>query len=141
MAILIYTLYIDPIVDFDLKMMEILIDTLRNSTKFHEIKLFLIHQHFDQMSIMQMNNIVDFYNIMAMPKDPKLNPLVSQYNTIKVSLLIYRLCWRIDQKQIYSLATKCQLLSKYIMTSIQKYFEKQNNIQVLMKYMLSLIHI
>lgn len=134
-AILIYSLYIDPIVDFDQKMMEILIDTMRNSTKFHEIKLFLLHQHFDQMSILQMNNIVDFYNNMAQPKDPKLNPLVSQYNTIKVSLLIYRLCWRIEQKQIYSLATKCQLLSKYIMTSIQKYFEKQNNIQVLMKYM------
>lgn len=49
--------------------------------------------------------------------------------------MVYRICWRVDKKKIYSLATKCQMLQKYIMTSIQKYFEKQNNIQVLSKQM------
>lgn len=61
-GILIYTLYINPIVDFDYRMMEILIETMKNSVKFHELKLFLFHQHFETLSIMQMNQIIDYYN-------------------------------------------------------------------------------
>ena len=75
-----------------------------------------------------MNVIIDYYNSCKDLKEPKLNPFISQYNTIKMSLAVYRICWRVDQKKIFSLATKCQMLQKYIMKSIQKYFEKQNNI-------------
>lgn len=105
-------------------MAEILIDTLKNSCKYHEIKLFLFHQHFDVLSILQMNQVIDYYNWVKGLSNPRLNPFVSQYNTIKVALLVYRICWRVEQKKIYSLTTKCQMLQKYIMTSIKKYFEK-----------------
>lgn len=50
-GILIYTLYMNPINDVDEQMIDILIDTMRNSVKFHEIKLFMLHQHFDIMTI------------------------------------------------------------------------------------------
>jgi len=33
--------------------------------------------------------------------------MIHQYNTIKVALLVYRVSWRIEQKKIYSLITKC----------------------------------
>lgn len=51
-AILIYTLFMNPIIDFDQAMMDILIDSMKSSPKFHEIKLFLFHQHFDTLSIL-----------------------------------------------------------------------------------------
>lgn len=82
-----------------------------------------------------MNQIIDYYNTCITIKEPRDNPFISQYNTIKVSLLVYRITFKVDQKKIYSIATKCQMLQKYIMQSIQKYFEKQNNIQVLSKQM------
>ena len=45
----------------DQKMMDILMTTIRESSKFHEMKLFLIHEHFDVLSIGQMNTLVDIY--------------------------------------------------------------------------------
>jgi len=47
--------------DIDFKIMDILIYSLKDSTKYHEVKLFFIHQHFDIMTISQMNNLVDIY--------------------------------------------------------------------------------
>jgi len=35
------------------------IDTLAQSVKFHEIKLFFILEHFDVMDIEQLNDLVD----------------------------------------------------------------------------------
>lgn len=54
-AILIYSLYLDPVKDMDEKMMDILMSTLKDSVKFHEAKLFYLHEHFDVLSIQQMN--------------------------------------------------------------------------------------
>lgn len=70
-----------------------------------------------------------------MHKDAKLNPIINTFNTIKLALLIYRICWKIEKKQIYSLITKCSLLQSYLITSLSNYFEKQNNILVLYKFM------
>lgn len=134
-AIIIYCLYLNPPQDVDSKVMEVLLGTIRDSQNFHEIKLFLLHQHFDTLSIQQMNNVVDGYTQMQLQSDPKLNPLVCQYNTIKVALLVYRVCWRIEQREIFSMATKCQILQTYIVRSLKLYFEKQNNILTLYKYM------
>jgi len=61
--------------------------------------------------------------------------MISQYNTIKVTLLIYRICWKIEEKQIYSLITKCSLLQSYLINSLSRYFELQNNILMLRKFM------
>ena len=70
-----------------------------------------------------------------MHKEAKLNPVINTFNTIKLALLIYRICWKIEKKQIYSLITKCSLLQTYLITSLSNYFEKQNNILVLYKFM------
>lgn len=79
-------------------MMDILMGTIKDSTLFHELKLFMIHEHFDILSIVQMNLLVDIYQDVLNSKEPKGNPLVSQYNPIKVSLLIYRICYKIEKK-------------------------------------------
>jgi len=50
-AILIYTLYLQPSVDMNERMLDILMQTLKDSIKFHEIKMFFIHEHFDVLSI------------------------------------------------------------------------------------------
>jgi hypothetical protein len=83
-----------------------------------------------------MNNLVDIYQEILFRKDVKMNPIISQFNTIKVSLLIYRICWKIEKKQIYSLITKCSLLQNYLISSLSIYFEKQNNILTLYKMMI-----
>lgn len=91
-------------------MMDIIMASIRDSVKFHEIKLFFIHEHFKILSIYQLNQIVDIYQMILTRNDVKSNPVISQFNTIKIVLLIYRICWKIEQKQIYSLITKCNLL-------------------------------
>ena len=83
-----------------------------------------------------MNQLVDTYQICLHRKDIREHPMVSQFNTIKVALLIYRICWKIEKKQIYSLITKCTLLQTYLINSLQLYFEKQNNILTIYKLML-----
>ena len=58
---LIYILYLNVQLDVDEKMMDILMATVKDSTLFHETKLFLVHEHFDILSIEQMNYLVDIY--------------------------------------------------------------------------------
>jgi hypothetical protein len=50
-------------------------------------------------------------------------------------MLIYRICYKIEEKKIYSLITKCSLLKSYLINGLVSYFEKQNNILVLYKLM------
>jgi len=54
-AMLIYTLYLNPQVDMDSKMMDILMNSIKESIKFHELKLFFLHEHFNELSISQLN--------------------------------------------------------------------------------------
>jgi hypothetical protein len=68
-------------------------------------------------------------------KEFKQNPVLSQFNTIKYSLLIYRISWKIERKKIYSLITKCSTLNKYIMNSLTSYLGKQQHISQLYKFM------
>jgi len=135
-GILIYTLYLDPVKDIDGKMMDIIMTTIKESVYYHEIKLFFIHEHFDVMSVQQLNQLIDIYQTNLHTNNIKLNPIVSQFNTIKTALLIYRICFKIEVKQIYSLITKCTLLQEYLENSLSNYFEKQNNILTLNKMML-----
>ena len=117
-GMLIYTLYLDLQRDIDQRMVDIILATIKDSTLYHEMKLFLVHEHFDLLSIEQMNLLVDVYQDILHSKEPKGNPLISQYNSIKVALLIYRICWKIEKKQIYSLITKCQLLQNYLVNGL-----------------------
>lgn len=97
-AILIYTLYLSPQTDIDSRIMDILLQSIRESIKFHELKLFFLHTHFEVLSVAQMNTLVDIYQDILHRKDPKSNPMISQFNTIKTTLLIYRICWKIEER-------------------------------------------
>jgi len=71
-----------------------------------------------------MNWLIDIYMEILHRKDLKMNPMLSTYNTIKYALLIYRISWKIAQKKIYSLITKCSLLNAYIQKSLESYLER-----------------
>lgn len=120
-AILIYMNYISA-ADMDSKMMEVILQSIKDSTKSHEIKLFFIHQHFDVLTVFQMNQLLDIYQSVLHTSDPSHNPMLHQYNSIKIALLIYRICWKIEEKQIFSLITKCSVLQAYINNSLKIYF-------------------
>jgi len=60
-AILIYTCFLNPAEDMTPRLMDILMNTIRESVQFHEQKLFYLHQHFDVLSIYQMNTLIDIY--------------------------------------------------------------------------------
>mmetsp|Transcript_22642 Transcript_22642/g.34931 ORF Transcript_22642/g.34931 Transcript_22642/m.34931 type:complete len:204 (-) Transcript_22642:2219-2830(-) len=64
-----------------------------------------------------------------------MNPILSQYNTMKVSLLIFRVAWRIHQKKIYPLTTKCSTIEKYLIKSMDDYLERNHHISQLYKLM------
>jgi len=64
-----------------------------------------------------------------------MNPMISQYNTIKYALLVYRISFKIAQKKIYSLITKCSLLNNFINKGIQSYLQRQQHISMLYKFM------
>jgi hypothetical protein len=133
-ATLLYANYL-TLSDIDTKIMDVLLNSIRESTKSHELKLFFIHQHFDVLSVQQMNHLLDIYDAILHSKDPLYNPILSQFNVIKIALLIYRICWKIEEKKIFSLITKCSVLQSYINKSLKVYFDKQNNILVLYNYM------
>ena len=57
----IYILYLDIQKDIDSRMLDILMSTIKNSVLYHETKLFYIHEHFDTLSIEQMNSLIDIY--------------------------------------------------------------------------------
>mmetsp|Transcript_12403 Transcript_12403/g.19381 ORF Transcript_12403/g.19381 Transcript_12403/m.19381 type:complete len:231 (+) Transcript_12403:1572-2264(+) len=61
--------------------------------------------------------------------------MLSQYNPVKVSLLVYRVSWLIERKRIYSLITKCQILNNYVLDSLIRYLETFNNVAQLYKFM------
>jgi len=123
-------IYLRYLTSFDINntIMDILINSLKDSTRYHEMKLFYIHQHFDILTISQMNNLVDIYMEILYRSNYKLNPMLSQFNTIKYSLLIYRISWKIAEKKIYSLITKCSLLNNYIHKSLENYLARQHHI-------------
>ena len=58
-------------------MMDILMNTIKESVLFHEAKLFILHEHFDVLSIQQMNVLIDIYQDLCHHKEPKLNPLIN----------------------------------------------------------------
>ena len=60
-ALIIYLNYLDVVHDIDSKMLDIILQTIHDSTKYHEMKLFLIHEHLEDLSIEQMNRLLDIY--------------------------------------------------------------------------------
>ena len=44
-------MYINHAVDMNEKMMDILMSSIKDSCLYHEYKLFILHEHFDVLSI------------------------------------------------------------------------------------------
>lgn len=103
---------------------------------FHEIKLFFIHEHFEVMDVQQMNQLIEIFLSLFHRSEYRNNPVLSCYNTVKYALLVFRVSWRIERMKIYSLITKCQLINKYILQSLDDYLRFQSNIAQLYKFML-----
>ena len=82
--------------DIDNRIMDIIIESLKGSLRFHEHKLFYIHEHFDILTIFQMNYLIDTFMEILHRAEHRHNPMLSQYNTIKYALLIYRISWKIE---------------------------------------------
>jgi len=82
-----------------------------------------------------MDNLLDIFLNGLAKQNFEENPMVWQFNTIKVSLLIYRVCWLIEEKQIYSLVTKCSILKNYLTNGLNRYLSLQTNILLLKKFM------
>mmetsp|Transcript_30397 Transcript_30397/g.46558 ORF Transcript_30397/g.46558 Transcript_30397/m.46558 type:complete len:116 (+) Transcript_30397:2-349(+) len=76
-ALLIYSLYLNPTEDIDSNILDILLASIRDSVKFHEMKLFLVHEHFQALDVRQMNHVIDIYQEILNTKDPRMNPMVS----------------------------------------------------------------
>jgi len=122
--------------DITLEIMHRLTMSIRDSTKFLEIKLFFIHQHFEILDVESLNKLIDVLLIVMRRHNYGMNPILSSYNTVKVSLLIYKVTYRVEKMNIYSLITKCQLVNRYIQDSLNNYLYLTNNIGQLYKFML-----
>lgn len=120
-GMLIYINNLDQKSVFRGKMIEYLLNSIQDSPRFHEIKLFFVHTHFDAFSIEQMNRLLDIYIEVLRHKNASSNPICCSFNVIKLSLLIYRICWKIEQKQIYSLTTKCTVLQDFLVASLSAF--------------------
>jgi len=57
---LIYLNHLSP-KDFQGNLINLLIDSLRESSKLHEAKLFMIFEHMDQLSVAQLDKILNIY--------------------------------------------------------------------------------
>ena len=115
--------------------LDILLATIENSNYFHEEKLFFLHDNFNKLSVGQLDHIVDIFSEIITKNDVIKNPALYQYNTVKYSLLIYRICWKIENKNLYALITKCKRLCSYIEKSLNRYMLKQSHISQLYNLM------
>ena len=89
------------------------------------------------LTIQQLDQLISSYqHLLIDTSELSQNPMVSQFNTIKVALLIYRICWRIELQEIYSLITKCKILEEHLIQALFRYFERQQNIIALKKFMM-----
>ena len=97
--------------------------------------MYFIKQAFSIFTVKQMEALLVLFWEILMVNNPKVHPLVNCYNPVKVSILIYEICWEIQQKNIFSLQIKCEQIMKYLIKSLDSYFEKQGNINHLYRLM------
>lgn len=57
--------------------------------------------------------------------NPKQHPIINCYNPIKCSVLVFEICWKIKNQNVYSLQRKCDELTSYIMRSLDLYLNEQ----------------
>lgn len=122
-------------IKFTKKVIDCMYNSLRDSQWYVELKLFYIRQSFPYLNVEQMDELLSMFIQILQVNNPKLHPMVNCYNPVKCSLLIYEICWKIQQKNIYSLQRTCDDLMKYLKESMDKYFLSQGNISHLYKLM------
>lgn len=59
-ALQIYLRQLTPM-DINMRVMDLIIYSLKDTVKFHEMKMFYIHEHFNVLSIAQMDCLVDTF--------------------------------------------------------------------------------
>ena len=62
-------IYLRHLKTLSLNVIRALISSIRNSSKFFEIKLFFIHEHFRVMKVEEMNRLIDTLLIVLKTKD------------------------------------------------------------------------
>ena len=60
-AMVIYTLYLDRELVFNQRMMDLILLSIQRSEKYHEFKLSLLHEHFELLTIEQLDKLVSVY--------------------------------------------------------------------------------
>jgi len=118
------------------EIMQKVITCTKESVKFLEIKLFFLHEHFDVLDVEAMNRLLDVFIEVFQRPAYHMNPLVNCYNTVKVSLLVFKVTYRIEKMNIYALITKCQLLNRYLEDSLNGFLHLQSNVGQLNNFML-----
>lgn len=106
---------------------------LRESQWYLELKLFFVRQSFIYLNVAQMDELLSLFQEIFNVNSPKCHPLVNCYNPVKISMLVYEVCWNVQRKNIYSLQRKCNAIMTYLKTSLDKYFNAQGNISHLYK--------
>ena len=124
---------------FPIKYNEEVVRSLNNSIKdsqwYFELKLFFLKKSFVYLNVAQMDELLTLFNECFHVTNPKMHPMVNCYNPVKCSLLVYELCWQIQQKNIFSLQRKCNGIMTYLIKSLDRYLMKQSNISHLYRLM------
>lgn len=83
------------------------INRLQYSVMYHEVKLLLILHFFNKLSVQSINLLLDILiSQLVNTQTTVKNPCLSQFNIVKYSVLIVQVCWRVEQRNIFSLVTK-----------------------------------
>jgi len=101
--------------------MDIILSSFENSNLFHEEKLFFLHEQFNMLTVSQLNRVIDIFTEIIQRNEIDKNPVMYQFNTVKYALLIYQICYKIENKNLYALITKCNILINYIEKCLNKY--------------------
>lgn len=116
-------------------MVHALYQSVRQSPQWYfELKLFFLRQSFAFLSVSQLDELLAIFDIIFQVP-PRKHPLVNCYNPVKCSLLVYETCWKVQQKNIYSLQRRCDKIMRYLVESLEKYFGEQGNIGHLYRLM------
>ena len=81
--------------DITPEVMHRLTQSIKDSPKYLEIKLFFIHEHFSLLDVEAMNLLIDTVMGVLKRRNYAYNPILSCYNPVKVALLVYLISYRI----------------------------------------------
>ena len=92
---------------------------------YFELKLFFLRYMFPSFNVAHFDELLTILDKIVNDDNPKMQPLINCYNPIKCSLLVYEICWKIKNQNVYSLQRKCDELTKYILNCLSNYLNEQ----------------